>query len=153
MPSHCLWFGNTIDGFAEALDRASRSTYGLAATVLTPVTLACALVACGGDGGKATTVPTTPATTTSYSGKVTATSFQSSVSGDPTGLVKKLAASNMPLEKRIEHLFLAALARQPSPREQQAALQLVRTSGDNQATALEDVWWALQNSSECVLDR
>jgi hypothetical protein len=75
-----------------------------------------------------------------------------SVSGDPTGLVKKLAASEMPLEKRIEHLFLAALARQPSQREQQAALQLVRTGG-NPATALEDLWWALQNSSECVLDR
>ena len=45
-----------------------------AAAVLTPVTLACLLAACGGDGTK----------TTTYSGKVTATSFQSSVSGDPT---------------------------------------------------------------------
>jgi len=45
-----------------------------AATVLTPIALACTLAACGGDGTK----------TTTYSGKVTATSFQSSVSGDPT---------------------------------------------------------------------
>ena len=45
-----------------------------AAYVLTPVTLACALVACGGDS----------TSTTTYSGKVTATAFQSSASGNPT---------------------------------------------------------------------
>jgi hypothetical protein len=76
-----------------------------------------------------------------------------SVSGDPTGLVKKLSASAMPLEKQVEHLFLEALARPPMPREQQAALQLLRSARDNQAAALDDIWWALQNSSECVLDR
>ena len=45
-----------------------------AAYVLTPVTLACALVACGGDSNN----------TATYSGKVTATAFQSGVSGNPT---------------------------------------------------------------------
>jgi hypothetical protein len=76
-----------------------------------------------------------------------------SVSGDPTGLVKKLAGSDMALDKQVEHLFLAALARPPLPREQQAALQLLRNAQGNQSAALEDIWWALQNSSECVLDR
>ena len=76
-----------------------------------------------------------------------------SVSGDPTGLVKRLASSNVPPAKQIEHLFLAALARPPLPREQQAALQLLRSAQGNEAAALEEIWWALQNSSECVLDR
>jgi Protein of unknown function (DUF1549)/Protein of unknown function (DUF1553) len=76
-----------------------------------------------------------------------------SVSGDPTGLVKKLAGSDLALDKQVEHLFLAALARPPLPREQQVALQLLRNAQGNQAAALEDIWWALQNSSECVLDR
>ena len=51
-----------------------------AAYVLTPVTLACALAACGGDSGSS--VPTV--TNTTYTGKVVASAFQSSVSGDPT---------------------------------------------------------------------
>jgi hypothetical protein len=76
-----------------------------------------------------------------------------SVSGDPTGLVKKLAGSNLALDKQVEHLFLVALARPPMPREQQAAQQLLRTAQGNQAAVLEDIWWALQNSNECVLDR
>ena len=45
-----------------------------AAYVLTPITLACALAACGGDSG--------PSNTT-YTGKVVATSFKADASGDP----------------------------------------------------------------------
>ena len=45
-----------------------------AAYVLTPMALACTLAACGGDSSN----------TTTYSGKVTATAFQSAVSGNPT---------------------------------------------------------------------
>jgi len=44
-----------------------------AACVLTPVTLACALAACGGDG-----------TGITYGGKVVATSFAASTTGNPT---------------------------------------------------------------------
>jgi hypothetical protein len=47
-----------------------------AACVLTPVTLACALAACGGDGGGSSN--------TTYTGKVTASAFKASASGDPT---------------------------------------------------------------------
>ena len=43
-----------------------------AAYILTPVTLACALAACGGDGS-----------TTTYSGKVVASAFKQNTSGDP----------------------------------------------------------------------
>ena len=45
-----------------------------AASVLTPMALACTLAACGGDSTN----------TTTYGGKLVATSFQSSASGDPT---------------------------------------------------------------------
>src|SRR6185503_16980114 len=50
-----------------------------AALVLTPVTLACALAACGGDSNS---TPTPPATTT-FAGKVVATSFKADASGNP----------------------------------------------------------------------
>lgn len=49
-----------------------------AACVLTPVTLACALAACGGDGGGST-----PVNDTTYTGKVTASAFKADASGDP----------------------------------------------------------------------
>jgi hypothetical protein len=45
-----------------------------AACILTPVTLACMLAACGGDGGSSSTT---------YSGKVVASAYKSSVSGNP----------------------------------------------------------------------
>lgn len=73
-------------------------------------------------------------------------------SGDPSGLVKKLAASPMQFDKKVEHLFLAALARQPTPRDRQAAQQVLASGGDNPAAALEDIWWSLLNSNECVFD-
>ena len=48
--------------------------------ILTPVTLACALAACGGDSG-GNTPPL--ATNTTYTGKVVATSFKADASGNP----------------------------------------------------------------------
>ena len=47
--------------------------------ILTPVTLACALAACGGDSSSSPPA----ATTTTYSGKVVATSFKADASGNP----------------------------------------------------------------------
>ena len=47
--------------------------------ILTPVTLACALAACGGDSNNGTTPPATHV----FSGKVVASSFKADVSGNP----------------------------------------------------------------------
>jgi hypothetical protein len=75
------------------------------------------------------------------------------VTGDPTGLVKRVAASPMDFDKKVEHLVLAALGRQPTPRERRAAGELLRTASNNQSLALGDLWWSLQNSSDGILDR
>ncbi len=74
-------------------------------------------------------------------------------SGDPSGLVKRIATSSMDFDKKVEHLVLAALGRQPTPRERTAATELLRTASDNQSLALDDLWWSLQNSSDSILDR
>jgi len=76
-----------------------------------------------------------------------------SAAGDPTGLVKKLIGSSMPFDKKVEHVFLLAVARQPTARERKAATDLLSATKNNQASALEDIWWALANSNECVIDR
>ncbi|HEY2411702.1 MAG TPA: DUF1549 domain-containing protein [Pirellulaceae bacterium] len=78
---------------------------------------------------------------------------QRPASGDPSGLVKKLAASAMTFDRKAEHLFLAALGRQPTQRESRAAKEMLQTAGGSQSIALDDLWWSLQNSSECIFDR
>jgi len=78
--------------------------------------------------------------------------IRSTSGGDPGGLVKKLAANQMPFDKKVEHLFWVTLARQPTSRERQSAAELLRISKESPTAALEDIWWSLLNSNECVLD-
>jgi hypothetical protein len=76
-----------------------------------------------------------------------------SISAGPAGAtLKKIAATKMPFEKKVEHLFLAAIARQPVAREQQATAELLKSSSGDQRAALEDLWWALLTSNECVIE-
>jgi hypothetical protein len=54
-------------------------------------------------------------------------------------------------EERLETLFLAALSRRPSASERAAMLQYVQQS-EAAGAALADVFWALLNSSEFMLN-
>jgi hypothetical protein len=54
-------------------------------------------------------------------------------------------------EERLETLFLAALSRRPVESERAAMLEYVRRS-ESASAALADVFWALLNSSEFVLN-
>lgn len=74
------------------------------------------------------------------------------VSSQQQGLLKSLIASELSFEKKVEHLFLAALSRPPSRRELRAAHDLLATSHHSEPVVLEDIWWALLNSSEFLLD-
>lgn len=74
------------------------------------------------------------------------------VSSQHEGLLKSVASSEMKFDKKVEHLFLSALSREPTKREQQAAATILANGGGNERTALEDIWWALLNSNEFILD-
>ena len=75
------------------------------------------------------------------------------VSSEQEGRLKDLIAmKELPFAEKIDHLFLAALSRKPTPQEQQAIAKIMASAKDNEAAALEDVWWALLNSNEFVLD-
>jgi len=78
--------------------------------------------------------------------------MKQAVSSQQAGVLKTVAASNMKFDKKVEHLFLTALSREPTRREQDAALVILRNSKGVEQTALEDIWWAILNSNEFILD-
>lgn len=73
------------------------------------------------------------------------------VSSQDEGFLKSVVQSELPVEAKIEHLFLASLSRKPTAREMEAA-KTVLAGGNLAPSAFEDVWWALLNSNEFILD-
>ena len=53
-------------------------------------------------------------------------------------------------QEKIEHLYLAALARRPTRDELTQAQRLVLLRGNNLGYALQDIWWVLLNSNEFI---
>ena len=53
---------------------------------------------------------------------------------------------------RIQRLYLAALARPAVGREIKMANQLLAARGGDVPEALRDIWWALLNSNEFILN-
>ena len=68
------------------------------------------------------------------------------------GFLSGLIQSNMAINEKVEHLFLASLSRKPTPRELTAIQKILGNAKDKPAAALEDIWWALLNSNEFILD-
>ena len=53
---------------------------------------------------------------------------------------------------KINHLYLAALARKPTAPEISLANELLMLRKGDPAAALQDVWWAILNSNEFILN-
>ncbi|MEX2187182.1 MAG: DUF1549 domain-containing protein [Pirellulales bacterium] len=59
---------------------------------------------------------------------------------------------NLAAGAKINYLFTAALARQPSGNELAVANKLYAARGNDTAAALQDIWWAVLNSNEFILN-
>ncbi|HEX5444184.1 MAG TPA: hypothetical protein VFW87_10165, partial [Pirellulales bacterium] len=68
------------------------------------------------------------------------------------GFLNKMITGDMKPHARIDHLFQAALARKPTKQEMNIAYQLLVARGGNPAAAMQDVWWAILNSNEFILN-
>ncbi|MCY2988812.1 MAG: DUF1549 domain-containing protein [Planctomycetota bacterium] len=68
------------------------------------------------------------------------------------GWLERLATSPLKPERKVEHVFLSAQGRLPSPREMTAAKLLLADRLD-EALALSEIWRALLASGEAGLDR
>jgi hypothetical protein len=53
---------------------------------------------------------------------------------------------------KINYLFMAALSRKPNGNETQGANELMVMRGGDAIAALQDVWWAVLNSNEFILN-
>jgi len=65
----------------------------------------------------------------------------------------RIAADNsLKPEQKINYLFQAGLGRLPNKSEFTAANVLMQRRGGNAAAALQDIWWAVLNSNEFILN-
>lgn len=60
--------------------------------------------------------------------------------------------SSLSNAKKISRLYLAALARQPSKKEIEISNKILAARGGDVPAALQDVWWALLNTNEFILN-
>ncbi len=68
------------------------------------------------------------------------------------GFLDRIVSSDGTDAARINALYLAALARRPTAQEIKSASALVAARRGNVAEALQDVWWAVLNSNEFILN-
>jgi len=69
------------------------------------------------------------------------------------GLLYRVANdSGMPGPKKVQTLYLAALARRPERGELRVCNQLLAARRGSTTEALQDIWWALLNSNEFILN-
>ncbi|QDU53931.1 DUF1549 and DUF1553 domain-containing protein [Aeoliella mucimassa] len=71
---------------------------------------------------------------------------------EPGSFLHKIATSDdLNNAQRVDHLFLAALAREPAREELVICNKLLVAREGQAPEALRDVWWALLNSNEFIL--
>jgi len=68
-----------------------------------------------------------------------------------TAVLKSVLQSNMSTVEKVDHLFLASLSRKPTKKELNAIHSILDRHKDKNA-AIRDIWWALLNSNEFILD-
>jgi Tfp pilus assembly protein PilV len=68
------------------------------------------------------------------------------------GFLDQVATSTMSPAQKIDVLYKAALSRVPSSKERQVATALLGARKGDVAAALQDVWWAVLNSNEFIIN-
>jgi hypothetical protein len=78
--------------------------------------------------------------------------IQRATSAEPGSFLHKIATGKLKNPARVDHLYMAALARKPTGNEMKIAGSLLAARGGDLTAALQDLWWALLNSSEVILN-
>ena len=78
--------------------------------------------------------------------------IKSATSTGKGGFLDKIASSSMKNPEKINALYRAALARVPSAGEVKMANSLIIARKGDAVGALQDVWWAVLNSNEFIIN-
>lgn len=101
------------------------------------------------EGGEATTFNgTIPQALMMMNGEL----MKQAMSTEPGTFLGKLATAKIKDSQKIQYLFLAGLCRAPTTSEQQVAQQLWLARKGDTNEALKDIWWAVLNSNEFILN-
>ena len=68
------------------------------------------------------------------------------------GFLDRVATSDLTNAQRIEKLYAAALARKPTRKEIKIANQMMAARKGDALSALQDIWWAVLNSNEFIIN-
>ena len=71
---------------------------------------------------------------------------------DQGSLLAKVANSSMSDVQKINYLYRAGLSRSPTKNERMKANQALAFHQGNVKTALQDIWWAVLNSNEFIMN-
>lgn len=78
--------------------------------------------------------------------------IKKAVAGGAGTVLGDVARSGNPVTNQIQDLYLAAMARRPTRSELNKMLALFRQYPNQEVTVLQDVWWALLNSNEFIMN-
>ena len=73
-------------------------------------------------------------------------------SNDSGGFLHAIANGQMSNVRKIDYLYLAGLARRPTRQEKMYANGLLVARKGDATAALQDIWWAILNSNEFILN-
>jgi Tfp pilus assembly protein PilV len=68
------------------------------------------------------------------------------------GFLDAVATSGASAKAKIDTLYVAALARKPSAKEVATANAILKARGGDVVGALQDIWWAVLNSNEVIIN-
>jgi hypothetical protein len=107
------------------------------------------VIAFGTDEGDETTTfnGTIPQALMMFNGDL----IKKAISADKGSFLQQVAASNLKPADKIQYLFEAGLSRRPTQNEVNVANQLLAARKGDLAAALQDVFWAILNSNEFIL--
>lgn len=69
----------------------------------------------------------------------------------PGSFLERLSESGKTTRDRLNRLYMAGLSRQPTKREITLAGELYRARKGNEIEMLQDMWWAILNSNEFIM--
>jgi hypothetical protein len=100
------------------------------------------------EGGEATTFDgSIPQALMLFNGDLT----KRATSTKPGSFLEQLSKSGKSTRERLTNLYLAGLARRPTSREIAVAQKLYQARRGNELEMLEDMWWAILNSNEFIM--